>query len=102
MMPWRRLSSPDEGTGKPIITRFDVIFLVPKKGLIQSNDLAVFDDDGAPGGHAAILFVIVTDDLERTLIGAFGSFVLDFLRLNVGAEVLLAVFEADDDVRRAF
>src|SRR6188472_2954127 len=74
--------------------------LVPEERLIQRYDLPVLNNDGPPGGHAPVMLVIVADYLKGAFIGAFDSIVLQFLGLDIGAEILLPVLKPDRDICR--
>ena len=71
---------------------------MPQERLREADDFAILDEDRAPGGHAALVEVIVPDDVELCFHGAFRGGVGHFARLHVRAEVFLPVLEAHGHV----
>lgn len=67
--------------------------------MAEVDDVAVDDEESAPGNDAAVVGVVVADDLEVGAVGAFGVGVRGFKSGDGVAGLELLVFEADGDIR---
>src|SRR5262249_51062713 len=66
------------------------------------HDSTVCDQQASPCNHTAIIEVIVSDYLEFGLVSAAYILIGNLLRLDVFMQFLLAIFQPDSDIRRAF
>src|SRR6478735_2870712 len=100
MTVWRCRLFSDEGTTRRHNARAIIRTSVPEEGLIQADDLPVLYQDRPPRCDSAIVLIVVSDDPKGALLGALHPLVIEFLRLDIGAEILLSVLESHGEIGR--